>query len=106
MPSSQTSATPSPAQGGRRPSGGSERDAGRDRVGTLRDLLSISEAINDETIAASLAEICRFADPTWQTQAARDSTLGIWLALNNTDLKSAMGHVLDAASSGLHKPAN
>lgn len=56
----------------------------------LRAQFDLDHALDDETIAASFAEISRFEDPFARVQAAFDSTLGHWLALKGFDLESAL----------------
>lgn len=65
-----------------------------DMVATLRERLGLDSALDDAAIALSLQEINRFIDPNARWQAAFDSTLGHWLALNGRDLQLALAPVV------------
>lgn len=59
-------------------------------VSALRQCLGLDDALDDRSILASLDEIARFADPSARRQAALDSTLGHWLALQGMDLDARL----------------
>lgn len=68
-------------------------------VASLRRDLAIAGTLSDAAIHASLAEVSRFSDPLHRLQAAFDSTLGQWLALNADDYPAALQRMLTAVPS-------
>jgi len=66
-------------------------------IGALRECLRIDGSVGDAVIAACLMEIARFDEWHSRWQAALDSTLGHWLALNGADMAIALDILVMAA---------